>query len=172
MNEWMWWIALPVLFAAGLGLGFLWGRSRTDEAQKAKSLEEELRQAREEMNRYKEQVAAHFATTAELMEKLTEDYRSVYQHLAESSEALCGADAPRLLKAPEATPLGTSQKPVEVKAETTAETAPAAKTKTEATEAPPAETAEPAAETEPTSAPVTEEKKAEATTPPPSSAIH
>ncbi len=170
MNEWMWWIALPVLFAAGLGLGFLWGRSRTDEAQKAKSLEEDLRQARDEMNRYKEQVTAHFATTAELMEKLTEDYRSVYQHLAESSEALCGADAPRLLKAPEAAPLGTSQARTESKTEKAEEKTRAVEP--QAAETASADSAEPAAEAEPTSAPVTEEKKAEATTPPPSSAIH
>ncbi len=170
MNEWMWWIALAVLFAAGLGLGFLWGRSRTDEAQKAKSLEEELRQAQDEMNRYKEQVAAHFATTAELMEKLTADYRSVYQHLAESSEALCGPDAPRLLKAPEAAPLGTSQAQTEPEAKKADEKARAVEPQT--AEAAPAEDTETTSGPEPASASVAEEKKAEATTPPPSSAIH
>jgi len=170
MNEWMWWIALPVLFAAGLGLGFLWGRSRTDEAQKAKSLEEELRRSQEEMNRYKAQVAAHFATTAELMEKLTDDYRSVYRHLAESSEVLCGADAPHLLKGPEPTVL-----PREDRGRPAVETAEEAVSRdageAEAAEPDAGEKAEKATTAE--KAPLDEQgKKTEAATPPPSSAIH
>ncbi len=93
---WMWWIALLVLFLAGLGVGFLWGRSTTDASRKAEKLDQELRQTRVALESYKDEVNAHFATTAQLVEKLTEDYKAVYRHLAEGSEKLCGPNAPRL----------------------------------------------------------------------------
>ncbi len=93
---WMWWIALLLLFLAGLGVGFLWGRSTTDASRKAEKLDQELRQTRAALETYKDEVNAHFATTAQLVEKLTEDYKAVYRHLAEGSEKLCGPNAPRL----------------------------------------------------------------------------
>ena len=93
---WMWWIALLLLFLAGLGIGFLWGRSTTDASRKAEKLDQELRETRTALEAYKDEVNAHFATTAQLVEQLTENYKAVYRHLAEGSEKLCGPNAPRL----------------------------------------------------------------------------
>ena len=36
------------------------------------------------------QATCHFSQTADLLHKLTEDYRAVYSHLADGAEQLCG----------------------------------------------------------------------------------
>ncbi len=85
------WMVIALLAAAGIGvaIGFAWGRSQEDAREKQKQAEEELKN-------YKGQVAEHFGKTAELFDKLTHDYREVYEHLAQSSENLCGDQVPRI----------------------------------------------------------------------------
>ena len=85
------WMVIALLAAAGVGvaIGFAWGRSQEDAREKQKQAEEELKN-------YKGQVAEHFGKTAELFDKLTHDYREVYEHLAQSSENLCGDQVPRI----------------------------------------------------------------------------
>ncbi len=88
MEPWMV-IALLAAAAVGIAIGFAWGRSQDDAREKQKQAEEELKN-------YKGQVAEHFGKTAELFDKLTHDYREVYEHLAQSSENLCGDQVPRI----------------------------------------------------------------------------
>ena len=85
------WIVFVLLAIAGIGIaiGYAIGRSQNDSREKQKKAEEELEQ-------YKGQVAEHFGKTAELFDKLTHDYREVYEHLAQSSESLCGDQVPRI----------------------------------------------------------------------------
>ena len=45
-------------------------------------LESQLDQARQNKIDYEAEVTEHFARTADLLNKLTDDYRSVYTHLA------------------------------------------------------------------------------------------
>ncbi len=89
-------LAVAVLFFGGLLWGFMVGRSTNTAHQQAKRLEGELNEVRGEYDQYKEQVTQHFATTAELVNNLTASYRAVYQHLASSSQSLCGDNAPKL----------------------------------------------------------------------------
>lgn len=82
-------IALLAVAAISVAIGYSIGRSQNDGKEK-------LKQAEEELTQYKEQVAQHFGKTAELFDKLTHDYRDVYEHLAQSSENLCGDQVPRI----------------------------------------------------------------------------
>lgn len=87
-SSWSWAIGL-IGFAFGLalgsGIGFLLrgGRRRVQE------LEEELAALERQFNDYRQQVARHFRTTSELVQKMTDSYRDVYEHLASSSQTLC-----------------------------------------------------------------------------------
>ena len=53
-------------------------------------LENQLDQATQSRADYEAGVSEHFAKTADLLHKLTDDYRAVYTHLAEGAEQLCG----------------------------------------------------------------------------------
>ena len=53
-------------------------------------LESQLDQAKQDRADYEAEVSEHFSQTANLLHKLTDDYRAVYTHLAEGAEQLCG----------------------------------------------------------------------------------
>ena len=82
------WIIAIVALAVGVLIGFLMGKSGSSETQR-KTLEEELKGSRAEMDRYKTEVTSHFEQTASLVNELTEQYRKVHQHLATGAQNLC-----------------------------------------------------------------------------------
>lgn len=93
MSWWMW------LIAAGVGgavLGYFVGRLGSAGVKKSLQLDQELRETRQELDRYRNSVVEHFTTTAQLVNKLTEDYRAVYQHLARGAQELTGGRTPQL----------------------------------------------------------------------------
>ena len=100
------WLALVAVgIAFGFGIGRLWPGRKTKLAE----LEQERDQARQELGSYREEVGAHFARTAELFDKVTADYRGLYEHLALSARqlgAIRGETAARPLKEPEQRRLG------------------------------------------------------------------
>ena len=53
-------------------------------------LETQLEQASQSRADYEAEVAEHFSETADLLHKLTDDYRAVYTHLADGAQQLCG----------------------------------------------------------------------------------
>ncbi|MCW5891072.1 MAG: DUF1043 family protein [bacterium] len=83
-----WLLALVgiVLVALGIGLGISIGR-RGD--ARSRALEAELAQVREDRARYQEQVAQHFGRTATLFRDLTQQYGTLWQHLASGARDLC-----------------------------------------------------------------------------------
>ncbi len=89
MEGWMW-LVLASMFGVGGVLGYVLGRSKGGNHQKIRELETSLSQSSAELESYRADVAQHFGKTAELFNKLTTDYKEVYEHLAASSEALCG----------------------------------------------------------------------------------
>ena len=95
MEGWMW-IVLGSMFAVGAFLGFALGRTKGDDFQKVRELEHSLEESKAELEDYRQSVAEHFGKTAELFNRLTTDYREVYEHLAASSEALCGDQVPKI----------------------------------------------------------------------------
>jgi uncharacterized membrane-anchored protein YhcB (DUF1043 family) len=82
---------LDVLIAlcAGVLVGILVGRRTSLDRLRCQELETELASARAGANRYREEVASHFTKTSELVQGLTLQYRTVYDHLAEGARTLC-----------------------------------------------------------------------------------
>ncbi len=80
-------VACSALFFGGI-IGLLIGRASSSPEQQHK-LQKDLDSANRELNTYKEQVTEHFSRTAELVNNLTESYRDVHQHLANSADTLC-----------------------------------------------------------------------------------
>lgn len=105
------WLALV---AVGLALGFAIGRLWPSRKTKLAELEQERDQAHKELGNYREEVSAHFERTAELFDKVTADYRSLYEHLALSARqlgAIQGEPAERSLTEPEQRRLGAVAAP-------------------------------------------------------------
>lgn len=83
------WIIGITCFLIGAAAGALLFRTfRSDEAR-VKQLEAQLQQLAEEHENYKGSVHAHFSGTARLFNEMTDSYRKVYLHMANSAQALC-----------------------------------------------------------------------------------
>ncbi|KAF0191748.1 MAG: hypothetical protein FD165_1471 [Gammaproteobacteria bacterium] len=85
-----------IVLVLGFGAGFSLGRTANTAAKKAKELAEELKTAQGELDRHRQQVNEHFTRTGELVNNMTESYRSVYDHLAKGARSLCSGDAARI----------------------------------------------------------------------------
>lgn len=85
----MWFVGL-ITFALGLALGYAIHYFLNPDHDRNKALEAELEALRLENSRYHEQVTQHFQRTSELVQDMTQSYRAVYEHLASSSQQLCG----------------------------------------------------------------------------------
>lgn len=85
------WLVGAVTLIIGIVLGLLIARSSSN-ARSKEALIEELNDAHRELDSYKLDVASHFAQTATLVNKLTDNYRDVHQHLADSARKLCNED--------------------------------------------------------------------------------
>lgn len=90
-------LVIIVTLAFGLFFGGACGvylaRSGNAAIRRAKELDAELKQTREELVAFKGQVTEHFSKTAELVNALTANYRSVYTHLAEGAQRFSNNDA-------------------------------------------------------------------------------
>lgn len=107
MAWWQW--ALPVLTIVGAVIGFSIGRLSNDGVKRSIRLDQELQEARAELERYRNRVVEHFSTTADLVNRMTADYRAVYEHLAKGAQQLAGNQVPRLeaiASSPPEPPLG------------------------------------------------------------------
>ena len=87
-SAWMWSIGL-IAFSFGLAAGFVIHYLLNSGGGRSKELEAELEQLKEETNQYRQEVSNHFQRTSELVQEMTQSYRSVYEHLATGSEKLC-----------------------------------------------------------------------------------
>ncbi len=91
-----WMIYVAAAFLVGLLVGVMLGRRANPTVMEIKRLETDLAKERERRTSYQDQVTRHFSHTADLFESLTDHYKSVYQHLADGCQDLCGDRAPRL----------------------------------------------------------------------------
>ena len=85
----MWLVGL-IIFALGLAAGYALHYFLNPDHDRNKTLEAELQTLRQESSRYREQVTEHFQRTSTLVQDMTQSYRAVYEHLASSSQQLCG----------------------------------------------------------------------------------
>ena len=82
------WMGGAIVFAIGGGAGFFIARQIKD--QRTLELEKQLESTKNALSDYQQDVQNHFLKTSLLFNKLTDDYRSVYAHLADGAEQLCG----------------------------------------------------------------------------------
>ena len=75
---------------AGLGIGSLLTYLLIGRGPSKSVLSAKLAEVEEEYDNHKKSVDAHFATTSELVNDLTESYVKVYKHLSEGAENLGG----------------------------------------------------------------------------------
>lgn len=92
-----------LVVAVGIALGFSVGRLWRGSAARVTELERERDAAREDLRDYQQNVSTHFERTAELFDKVTADYRGLYEHLAVSARQL-GAIRGEAVEAPLAEP--------------------------------------------------------------------
>ena len=106
MELWMWIIVVAMAIGSAMW-GFVVGRSGdakvVTDTKRSRDLETEVGALKNEFTTYREQVAGHFKTTADLVHQMTSSYKAVYEHLATGSQKLCAGeamiqmdDAPRL----------------------------------------------------------------------------
>ncbi len=86
---------LVFAFIIGGGIGGVVGwylalNARGDKRKVIMDLESQLDQVKQDRADYEAEVSEHFSQTADLLHKLTSDYRAVYTHLADGAEQLCG----------------------------------------------------------------------------------
>jgi uncharacterized membrane-anchored protein YhcB (DUF1043 family) len=85
-------VAITILAgAAGLTAGWFLGinRKTQDKRERIIELEAQLDAAQQARADYEAEVTEHFARTGELLSRMTEDYRAVYNHLARGADELC-----------------------------------------------------------------------------------
>lgn len=102
-----WLLVVAVAIALGFSAGRLWPGS----SARLTALERERNAAREDLQNYREEVSQHFERTAELFDKVTSDYRNLYEHLARSERqlgAIRGESAGSSLAQPEQRRLAAS----------------------------------------------------------------
>lgn len=85
----MMWLLGLVCLLGGIVIGaILYKFLRSDEVR-VHQLEDQLQTLSDEFENYKKDVHAHFGDSAQLLNKLTESYKDVYQHLAQGARTLC-----------------------------------------------------------------------------------
>lgn len=100
-----------LLAALALVIGVFIGRQSSPGKQETGELKQQLSESEKHFNDYRHDVQQHFQQTAHLVGRLTENYRSLYQHLASGSRDLTSDGKVHELYRPEL--LGLTQRPTE-----------------------------------------------------------
>jgi uncharacterized membrane-anchored protein YhcB (DUF1043 family) len=77
-------------FLIGIVLGWIITYTLVVRHGRTHQLQLELDQLKENFRDYRDQVTHHFMRTSELVQEMTQSYRSVYEHLASGAQHLCG----------------------------------------------------------------------------------
>lgn len=84
----LWFVGSLAFLGGMLGGSLLYhllAGSRTQKGQ----LESQLQDLEQEFKEYQDNVADHFTTTAHLINKLTDAYKDVHEHMANGADSLC-----------------------------------------------------------------------------------
>jgi len=101
------WITALACLVVGAGAGWFLHRFVDPAQQRQREVERRLQEAEASLRDYKTQVTEHFRGTAERVNRLTDDYRELHQHLSEGALGLCESREPGQLP-PLLTSLGGS----------------------------------------------------------------
>ena len=86
--SWTWGMGL-IGFAFGVACGVGIGYLTLCNSRRSQALQEKCDALQREFDAYRSQVGQHFQRTSQLVQKMTDSYREVYEHLATGSQALC-----------------------------------------------------------------------------------
>jgi uncharacterized membrane-anchored protein YhcB (DUF1043 family) len=78
---------ITLVFVLGGAIGYLFAQLMKD--RHTRLLEQELDASRQQLVDYREDVKRHFLKTSALFDKLSDDYREIYDHLAGGAQVLC-----------------------------------------------------------------------------------
>jgi len=81
------WMGGAIVFAIGGGAGFFIARQIKD--KRTLELEQQLLATQSKLTEYQGEVNRHFLKSSLLFNKLTDNYREVYEHLATGAQKLC-----------------------------------------------------------------------------------
>lgn len=84
------------LFLLGLAAGLVLRRRDAGARARAAALESQLAETQQELEGYRARVEKHFEHTSHLFRDLTDQYSSLYNHLAEGARTLCPDGGPAL----------------------------------------------------------------------------
>lgn len=84
----MGWEYITVAGAVGVLVGFLLAKLTAKSTHDAEALKKELDKTRAELTAYKEEMVAHFANSADIIDKMARDFRQLYDCMAQSSTHL------------------------------------------------------------------------------------
>ena len=84
------WIIGMLSFLLGTVIGCILTYSIIGRNNRTRQLQVELNELTEDFRIYRDQVTHHFMRTSELVQEMTQSYRSVYEHLASGAQHLCG----------------------------------------------------------------------------------
>lgn len=82
------WTAVIIAFFVGVAIGYLILMTTNANAKKQQKLEVELNAATQQITQQKQQLEQHFEQSAKLLSTMVEDYKKLYNHLAQSSQTL------------------------------------------------------------------------------------
>lgn len=83
------WFVGSLAFLAGILCGALVFQLLSGSKTRNGKLEGQLEDLQNEFRDYQERVGDHFTTTAHLINKLTDTYKDVHEHMANGAESLC-----------------------------------------------------------------------------------
>ena len=90
-------ITALICLAAGAAIGILLARLSNPEQQKVRELESKLQSAEDGLKEYQQEVTEHFIQTSGLINNLTQSYKAVHEHMANSAMHLANPDISRQL---------------------------------------------------------------------------
>ena len=90
-------VVAVIALVIGVIIGGVLTRLLSPQEQKARSLENQLSDAEQQLKKYQQQVTEHFAQTAKLVNNLTQSYKDVHEHLAGDALKLANVDISRQL---------------------------------------------------------------------------
>lgn len=82
------WIYAVVGLLVGAILGVIISRISTPGYKKQKNMQKDLEGAKFELEQQKQDLADHFAQTAEMLDSLGKEYTKLYQHMAKTSSEI------------------------------------------------------------------------------------
>jgi len=85
------WLVAIAIAAVAAFIAYNFGKSQAPAQRKINELENLVLEKDAELQKYKTQVSSHFEKTADMFGKVTAEYQALYQHMANSSLELSGA---------------------------------------------------------------------------------